>query len=258
MSSRLTRVIKTTAAFSPVLAAAAGAASPAGAAVTVHVPAGEAATPVFPQLTATQTLHEEAVSVQPGQMTYTVRAGDTLSKIAKRVLGHEKYWPEVWKANEHKIGNPNVITAGEKLVIPGGAPKVSAKVTLQAYEAIPKPKPVVHHTAVLDASTVASDSAEGSAGGSAASPASSVSTVVNPSLYGGFQACVIRAESGGNADVWNASGHWGLYQFSYSTWVGHGGAGADFGRASVAEQTRVFWNTVAADGTSDWAPYDGC
>lgn len=78
------------------------------------------------------------------------------------------------------------------------------------------------------------------------------------SVSSGFQACVIRAESGGNPQIWNASGHWGLYQFSYSTWVAHGGASSLFGHADGAYQTQIFWNTVRQDGTSDWAPYDGC
>lgn len=73
-----------------------------------------------------------------------------------------------------------------------------------------------------------------------------------------FQACVIRAESGGNPGIWNASGHWGLYQFSYGTWVAHGGAPSLFGHAGGGYQTQVFWSTVRADGGSDWSPYDGC
>lgn len=75
---------------------------------------------------------------------------------------------------------------------------------------------------------------------------------------GSVQACIISRESGGNPNIFNASGHYGLYQFSYSTWVGSGGAAADFGHASVAEQNQVFANAVAARGYSDWAPYDGC
>jgi hypothetical protein len=75
---------------------------------------------------------------------------------------------------------------------------------------------------------------------------------------GGMQSCIISRESGGNPNVTNASGHYGLYQFSYSTWVGSGGSGGDFGHASVAEQNRVFANAVAARGYSDWAAYDGC
>jgi cell wall-associated NlpC family hydrolase len=78
------------------------------------------------------------------------------------------------------------------------------------------------------------------------------------SVSSSFQQCVIRAESGGNPNIWNASGHWGLYQFSYSTWVAHGGSPSLFGHASAAYQTEIFWNTVRQDGGSDWSPYDGC
>lgn len=73
-----------------------------------------------------------------------------------------------------------------------------------------------------------------------------------------MQQCIISRESGGNPYIWNASGHWGLYQFSASTWSAHGGAPADFGKAGPAEQTAVFWQTVHDDGYSDWSPYDGC
>lgn len=73
-----------------------------------------------------------------------------------------------------------------------------------------------------------------------------------------MQECIIRAESGGNSQIWNASGHYGLYQFSEQTWTAHGGNPADFGHASVAEQNAVFAQTVADDGYSDWTPYDGC
>ena len=56
----------------------------------------------------------------------------------------------------------------------------------------------------------------------------------------------------------NSSGHYGLYQFSASTWAAYGGNPADFGNASVAEQNQVFDNAIAAGGQSNWAPYDGC
>jgi transglycosylase-like protein len=73
-----------------------------------------------------------------------------------------------------------------------------------------------------------------------------------------FQECVITRESGGNAQIWNASGHYGLYQFSYSTWVAAGGAPGAFGHASAGYQTEVFWMAYRLWGTSPWAPYDGC
>jgi hypothetical protein len=56
----------------------------------------------------------------------------------------------------------------------------------------------------------------------------------------------------------NASGHYGLYQFSASTWAEYGGNPADFGDASVAEQNQVFDNAIAAGGASNWSLYDGC
>ena len=88
-------------------------------------------------------------------------------------------------------------------------------------------------------------------------PASSPATV-NPGDYSGFQQCVIARESGGNAQVMNSTGHYGLYQFSASTWAAYGGNPGDFGHASVAEQNQVFANAMAAGGQSNWAPYDGC
>ena len=75
---------------------------------------------------------------------------------------------------------------------------------------------------------------------------------------GSFEACVIRVESGGDAQIMNASGHYGLFQFAYSTWIGGGGASGLFGHASPAYQVQIFDNVYAADGTSPWAPYDGC
>jgi soluble lytic murein transglycosylase-like protein len=69
---------------------------------------------------------------------------------------------------------------------------------------------------------------------------------------------VISAESGGNSQVMNSSGHYGLYQFSSSTWAEYGGNPGAFGDASVAEQNQVFDNAIAAGGQSNWSAYDGC
>jgi hypothetical protein len=75
---------------------------------------------------------------------------------------------------------------------------------------------------------------------------------------GAFGECVVSRESGGQAQIMNSSGHYGLYQFSASTWAEYGGNPADFGHASVAEQNQVFANALAAGGENNWAPYDGC
>ena len=75
---------------------------------------------------------------------------------------------------------------------------------------------------------------------------------------GSFGQCVVARESGGNSQVMNSSGHYGLYQFSEGTWVAYGGSAGDFGNASVAEQNQVFANAVAQGGQSNWSAYDGC
>jgi hypothetical protein len=74
---------------------------------------------------------------------------------------------------------------------------------------------------------------------------------------GGFQACVISRESGGDPQVMNSSMHYGWYQFDFSTWVSGGGNPADFGHASTGEQNAVFQSVYAARGTEPWMS-DGC
>ena len=100
------------------------------------------------------------------------------------------------------------------------------------------------------------DDAGASGGSTAAAPAPAVSGY---STGGAFQQCVIRRESGGQSQVMNASGHYGLYQFSAATWAAYGGNPASFGHASVAQQNQVFANAMATPGgANNWGPYDGC
>lgn len=77
-------------------------------------------------------------------------------------------------------------------------------------------------------------------------------------VAGSYEACVIARESGGDSQVMNSSQHWGLYQFSKSTWEAYGGSSSSFGSAGSAEQHRVFANAMAQGGQSNWSPYDGC
>jgi hypothetical protein len=69
---------------------------------------------------------------------------------------------------------------------------------------------------------------------------------------------VVERESGGDPNIWNASGHYGLYQFSESTWIAYGGPASEFGNATVAEQNQVFATALAEGGESNWSLYDGC
>jgi len=173
--------------------------------------------------------------------SYTVRSGDSLSKIAGKVYHKQNAWPVLYWANRDKVHWANVIGEGQVLKVPAEPAKIPAAPSQLG----PAPAPVV---------------VSGSVSGSA--PVQATSTV-SGSYSGGapggsFGACVIARESGGNAQVMNSSGHYGLYQFSQSTWVAYGGSAGSFGHASVAEQNRVFSSALAQGGQSNWSPYDGC
>ncbi|WP_380019829.1 LysM peptidoglycan-binding domain-containing protein [Dokdonella ginsengisoli] len=50
--------------------------------------------------------------------TYTVARGDSLSKIAKKVLGNANRWREIFDANRDQIDNPDLIQPGQVLKLP--------------------------------------------------------------------------------------------------------------------------------------------
>lgn len=50
--------------------------------------------------------------------TYTVKSGDSLSKIAKQVYGDASKWKVIHEANKAKIPNPDLIHPGDELTIP--------------------------------------------------------------------------------------------------------------------------------------------
>lgn len=49
---------------------------------------------------------------------YRVRPGDTLSIIARRMLGNLHRWPVIYRLNRHKLRNPHRIYVGQRLVLP--------------------------------------------------------------------------------------------------------------------------------------------
>src|SRR6476619_335318 len=50
--------------------------------------------------------------------TYTVKSGDSLSKIAKHIYGDGNKWQRIYEANRDKIKNPDLIHPGQELTIP--------------------------------------------------------------------------------------------------------------------------------------------
>lgn len=185
-------------------------------------------------------------------LTYTVRAGDTISSVAVRRCGAARDWTGIYAASRLRhltARNANVLTAGQHLWLscsydphqlgfapkPPPPPPVRVAVVRHAYYH-GSVRHVYYHRAYHRSYS----------GGGSVSPA------------GSYEACVISRESGGRSQVMNSSGHYGLYQFDYGTWVSGGGSGADFGHASAAEQQRVFRAVYAARGTQPWSPSDGC
>jgi nucleoid-associated protein YgaU len=51
--------------------------------------------------------------------TYTVKSGDTLSKIAKQHLGDANAYMRIFEANRDQLSNPDLIKPGQVLKIPG-------------------------------------------------------------------------------------------------------------------------------------------
>jgi len=56
-----------------------------------------------------------------GADTYTVKAGDTLSKIAKELLGDANAYMEIFNANKDQLSDPGKIKPGQVLKIPQAA-----------------------------------------------------------------------------------------------------------------------------------------
>jgi nucleoid-associated protein YgaU len=60
-----------------------------------------------------------APNVGDREKTYTVVAGDTLSKIAKHEYGDASQWKRIYEANKDTIKNPDLIYPGQTFKIPG-------------------------------------------------------------------------------------------------------------------------------------------
>jgi LysM repeat protein len=178
---------------------------------------------------------------------YTVRPGDTLSKISRRLLGHADRWPALWYENRKLARNPDALKVGIQLSLAVPAHPVHAWLAARALAAIPKPPPP--KPAPMPAPAPAQLAAS-----SSSAPAAATGSITPGSAY---EACVIAAESGGNPAAVNASsGAGGEYQFLPSTWasLGYSGLPQD---APAAEQQQAFDRLYAQAGTSPWST-DGC
>ena len=93
--------------------------------------------PTYSDLTADITVNESAAQQQSqqsqqsqpqtmgagvgggeSQRRYTVKAGDSLSKISREMYGNANDYMKIFEANRDKLKDPNQIQPGQELVIP--------------------------------------------------------------------------------------------------------------------------------------------
>jgi len=176
---------------------------------------------------------------------YTVRPGDSLSAIAGRFYHQASAWPVLYYANRSQVRSADVLAAGQVLTVPAEPAHIPAA-------------PAAPATAASDTAVSRQAASARSASSTSAAAQTTVTGASSGYPGGSFGECVVSRESGGNSQVMNGSGHYGLYQFSASTWAAYGGNPADFGHASTAEQNQVFATALARGGQSNWSAYDGC
>lgn len=58
------------------------------------------------------------ISQQAGGQTYTVKSGDTLSKLSKQFYGDSNEYMRIFYANRDQLKDPDRIQVGQQLVIP--------------------------------------------------------------------------------------------------------------------------------------------
>ena len=68
--------------------------------------------------TTVELTDQDEVLAPTGGQTYQVQKGDTLYKLARRFYNDQSQWKIIWEANRARLGNPNNLRVGMKLIIP--------------------------------------------------------------------------------------------------------------------------------------------
>lgn len=175
---------------------------------------------------------------------YTVQKGDTLSEISMK-FGITDYMKV---AQYNHIANPDALEVGQKLVVTDATnlPVETTNTntaTSNAATTYNAPKTQVATPKATTSNTPVAKSSTGYTGGS------SVNAVANEmasrtGVSASEWATIIQRESGGNANVSNASsGAYGLFQL-----LGHG----EHAGMSVSEQMDMATSVYNAQGLSAW------
>ena len=198
------------------------------------------------------------VSLRPGAAhhdpgSYTVRPGDTLAAIAARAYRNAADWPAVWWANRRQVPDPAMITAGERLQLPGSpqVPPWLARAALAAIAAPPAPAPPAP---VPPAPVPPAPAAPLSAGPAAPAVPAQPSRPASASPGGVNWAAIAACESGGNWTASTGNGFYGGLQFTEQTWLGYGGGryAPSANLATPAQQIAVAQQVLAGQGIGAW------
>ena len=184
-------------------------------------------------IAATISLHPAAAhQAHQAPAHYTVKAGDTLSSIARHEYGSAHAWPALWWVNRHKVHNPQMIRVGQRLTLSSWHPR-KAWLDRAALAATPAPARAV----------------------SSAPAAASTGTWSAPAPSGGVNWSAIAAcESGGNWSISTGNGFYGGLQFTEGTWLANGGGqyAPSANLATPAEQIAVAERALASQGIGAW------
>ena len=71
-----------------------------------------------PEAAAAATAAAGGATSTPAARTYTVQAGDNLSKISKQFYGDANKYMKIFDANKDKLADPDKVKAGMDLIIP--------------------------------------------------------------------------------------------------------------------------------------------
>ena len=186
----------------------------------------------------TISLHGAPAHHTPGQ--YTVKPGDTLSKIAHKAYGSRSDWPALWWTNRHKVGNPDAIVVGQRLRLSTWHPRKAWVVRAAMAASTPPAPPAPAASAQSPSSVPTTSSAPSYSGGSS-------SGGVN---WDAIAAC----ESGGNWSTSTGNGYSGGLQFSQGTWNAYGGGqySSTAAGASRSQQIAVAQRVLAGQGIGAW------
>jgi hypothetical protein len=184
-------------------------------------------------IAVTISLHPAAAHQAPAH--YTVKAGDSLASIARHEYGSAAAWPALWWVNRHKVHNPEMIRAGQRLTLSSWHPR-KAWLNRAARAAIPASAPAPPASGAASAAPTAGNW-----------PAPAPSGGVN---WSAIAAC----ESGGNWSADTGNGFYGGLQFTAGTWLANGGGqyAPSANLATPAEQIAVAERVLASQGIGAW------